>query len=106
MRKTDINQYTGNPMPNGHLEHSAGSVALTATKRTFTVIGKAILTVLMVMPVSYTHLDVYKRQGPYAGRHYVPDADGQDQRRGKTSQRCGTFLYYSIDGPHYRRGNG
>ncbi len=52
MRKTDINQYTGTPMPNGYLEPSAGSVALTATKRTLAVIGKAVLTVLMVMLVT------------------------------------------------------
>ena len=52
MRKTDINQYTGTPAPNGYQEHSAGSVALTATKRTLSVIGKALLTVFMVMLVT------------------------------------------------------
>lgn len=52
MRKTDINQYTGTPMPNGYQEHSTGSVALTATKRTLSVIGKALLTVLMVILVT------------------------------------------------------
>lgn len=49
MRKTDINQYTGTPGPNGYQEHSAGSMALIATKRTLSVIGKALLTVLMVV---------------------------------------------------------
>ena len=48
MRKTDINKYTGTPLPVGYRNNAAGEAVVSKVKTTLTVVWKVCLTFLLV----------------------------------------------------------
>ena len=68
---TGVNRVTASCDPTAHAEVSAIRAA-AAKLGTFNLSGYEIYTSCEPCPVSYTHLDVYKRQSPLLPHHMLP----------------------------------